>query len=224
MRQLTILMAALLCLLVPLAALAEDAAPAERVDYSDIDLSGATLEELRELRDRIDRQIESMETVEDKRYESGTYAVGIDIPVGTYLVLEEERGIFPSVTIRRGPEATSELLGYELIVNQAVLQLTAGTYLTLNDAVAYPFDRAPAISFEDGVGEEGGYWVGVQIPAGRYRIVPDDKAPLSNFSVYSGVVGTNPQTLRFELIYEPVELDLETGQYVVLSGCTLQAE
>ena len=80
MRQLTILMAALLCLLVPLAALAEDAAPAERVDYSAIDLSGATLEELRELRDRIDRQIESMETVEDKRYESGTYAVGIDIP------------------------------------------------------------------------------------------------------------------------------------------------
>ena len=223
MRRLALILAALLSCLLPLTALAEAEAP-EPVDYSAIDLTGASLQELLDLRERINKQIAALESNGSRFYESGTYAVGIDIPVGIYLILEEEHSIFPTLTVRQGASADSQLLNYEMIINQAVVQLTAGTYLTISDAVAYPFDSAPESGLVDGIGAEGGYWVGVQIPAGRYLVVPDEKAPISNFSVFSGILGTNAQTLRFELIHEPVELEMETGQYVVLSGCTLQAE
>ena len=228
MRKLSFILAALILMLLSCAALAEAGEPAaeasEPVDITAIDLSQATLEELRALRERVNQRITELETNDNRLYESGTYAVGIDIPAGIYLVLEEEHSIFPSITLRRGATADSQLISYEMIINQAVIQLTAGTFFTITDAVAYPFDRAPDSGLQDGIGEEGGYWVGVQIPAGRYRIVPDDKAPLSNFSIYSGVLGTGAQTLRFELIYDPLEVDLETGQYIVLSGCSLYSE
>lgn len=226
MRKTALILAALLCLALP-AAIGETtpaAADAGPIDYVEIDLSQATLEDLLDLRDRVQRRIDELEANNVRTYASGSYAVGIDIPAGVYLVREQEHSIFPSVMVRRGAAVDSELLSYEMIINQAVIQLSAGTYLTLSDAVAYPFDSAPDAGLQDGVGTEGGYWVGVQIPAGRYTVRPDENAPLSSFSVYSGILGTNAQTLRFELIYDATELELETGQYITLSGCSLYEE
>ena len=215
---------------VPSATAAVEEAPAEQAgaeegaagSFDDLDLSQATLEELYDLLARVTRQIDLLKTDNSSFYASGTYAVGTDIPVGVYLVLEEDHAIFPSVMVRQGPAAESALNSYEMIINQAVIQLTAGTYVTFNDAIAYPFDSAPDAGLTKGVGAEGGYWVGIQIPAGHYLVTADEKAPLSSFSLYSGVLGTNAQLLRFELVYDPIELYLETGQYIALSGCSIQ--
>ena len=230
MRKFALLLAMLLCLALPQTALAEaETEPAEveaqtPVSLAEIDLSNASLEELLDLRERVSQRIDELKTDGPKCYGSGTYAVGLEIPVGVYLVLEEDHSIFPSVMVRQGASADSQLLYYEMLIHQAVIQLTPGTYLTLSDALAYPFDEAPEAGLVDGVGEEGGYWIGVQVPAGRYMIRPDDNAPLSSFSIYSGILGTNAQTLRFELIYEETEVILETGQYIMLSGCSLYEE
>ena len=59
------------------------------------------------------------------------------------------------------------------------------------------------------------------LPAGRYAARPAEKAPLSSYSVYSGILGTGAQLLKFEVLHETVALELQEGEYVELSGCTL---
>ena len=224
MRKLAILLSIILMLL-PFAALAEETAAPEASEFpAGIDVSGLSLEELKALRDQITARIEELEADSPHVYESGTYAVGSDIPAGIYLVVEDEYGIFPSVIVREGATADSHLENYELIINQAVMQLNAGTYVTFNDSIAYPYDSAPEMGLVDGVGDEGGYWVGVQIPAGSYRIEANDKAPLSSYSIYTGILGTEAQLVRFELVYDPIETELVTGQYIALSGCSIYAQ
>ena len=221
MRKLVLILSVVL-MLIPFAALAETAetaaAPAE------IDISDLSLEELKALRDQINSRIEQLEEDSPHVYEGGTYAVGSDIPAGIYLVLEDEYGIFPSVIVREGAATDSHLESYEIVLNQAVIQLTAGTYVIFNDAVAYPYDSAPEATLVDGVGEEGGYWVGVQIPAGKYLISAADKAPLSSYSIYAGILGTDAALIRFEVVNDPIEIELVTGQYISLSGCTISAQ
>lgn len=219
-----VLFLSIILMLIPASVLAEAAAPGAIVSPDEIDVSAFSLEELKALRDRINVRIEELEGESPHVYESGTYAVGSDIPAGIYLVLEDEYGIFPSVIVREGAATDSHLENYELVINQAVIQLTDGTYVTFNDSVAYPYDNAPEAGLTDGVGEEGGYWVGVQIPAGRYLIESDDKAPLSSYSIYTGILGTGAQLVRFERVYDPIEIDLVTGQYISLPGCTITAQ
>ena len=224
MRKLAMLLSIILMLL-PFAALAEETAAPEASEFpAGIDVSGLSLEELKALRDQITVRIEALEADSPHVYESGTYAVGSDIPAGIYLVVEDEYGIFPSVIVREGATADSHLENYELVINQAVMQLNADTYVTFNDSIAYPYDSAPEMGLIDGVGEEGGYWVGVQIPAGSYRIEANDKASLSSYSIYTGILGTEAQLVRFELVYDPIETELVTGQYIALSGCSIYAQ
>ena len=69
----------------------------------------------------------------------------------------------------------------------------------------------------DGLVCEGAYLVGKQLPAGDYRVVMADKAPLSSYSVYSGIVGSGKEELiKFEVLHGETELTLEAGDYSLL--------
>ena len=217
MRRIAFLLAGLMLLLALPGALAESGKP----DYAGLDLTQASLDELKDLYERIALEIESRDTAEAPFFPSGTYAAGLDMPAGIYLVREDEHGIFPSMTVRRGSMPDSPLESYEIIIKQAVVQISTGTFVTLTDAVAYPFESVTEDWLAGGEAGEGGYWVGPQIPEGTYRIVADEKAPLSSYSVYSGILGTNPQLERFETVNDEIETALVSGQYIVLSGCSI---
>ena len=69
---------------------------------------------------------------------------------------------------------------------------------------------------------EGAYLVGKQLPEGDYLVNVADKAPLSSYSVYSGIVGSGKEELiKFEVLHAETELTLETGNYIELSGATM---
>ena len=75
---------------------------------------------------------------------------------------------------------------------------------------------------EDGVVAEGAYLVGRQLPAGDYLVSAMDKAPLSSYSVYSGIVGSGKEELiKFEVLHGQSEVTLATGDYIELSGATM---
>ena len=64
--------------------------------------------------------------------------------------------------------------------------------------------------------------MGKQLPAGTYRVAVADKAPLSSYSVYSGIVGSGKEELlKFEVLHEETELTLEAGEYIELSGAVM---
>jgi len=188
------------------------------------DLSGLTLSELYDLRRSVDRRIEELENAGVKpQYESGTYRVGVDMPEGVYVLQDNGVALFPSVLVRAGGGDGGEVLNYELVIPTAVMRFVSGSFVTLSDVTAYPFELAPEVGLDqEGSAFEGGYWVGEQIPAGYYRVLPDEKAPLSSYSVYDDVPGAGAHLLKFEVVDEPLELMLDPGQYINMSGCGIQ--
>lgn len=209
-------LAALLAALVLLAAApSATAAPA-------LDLNVLSLEELYGLRQQIDAQIAALESATGAvLYESGGYRVGTDIPAGDYALYENSDAVFASAVVRAGDSEESELVTYHLINGQAVIRLVPDTWLTLSEATAVPISQAEAVS--DGFAGEGGYLVGVTLPAGTYTAVPLEKAPLSSYSVYSGILGSNAQLLKFEVLHEATPITLAEGEYIELSGCGLES-
>ena len=187
---------------------------------TELDLSDMTLEQLYAAREAIDARIDALEQHGSvQSYDSGSYLIGRDIPAGDYVLVENENAVFASVIVREGVTADSRLMVHHLINRQAVVRLNEGKWLTLTEARAWPLNQAPAAA--SAPGNEGGYLVGATLPAGRYAVSVIDKAPLSSYSVYDGVLGADERLLRFEVIRETTEITLNEGEYIELSGCCL---
>jgi hypothetical protein len=184
--------------------------------------SGLELEELYQVREELDRAISALENrAEAAPCADGTYRVGVDLPEGDYVLREREDAMLASVVIRAGDSSDSPLLLHKLVNGQAVVHLVRDTWVTLSELRAWPMGSEPLTGREDGSVGEGAYLVGEQLPAGSYRATRDEKAPLSNYSVYSGILGTNAVLTRFEILREDGELTLEDGDYIELNGCVL---
>ena len=206
----------LFCALLALCALVGAAAHAA----VPVDLSGMTLEELYEMRALLDGRIAALEADSGVRvYESGSYVVGRDIPAGDYVLIENADAVFASVLVRADDSEESDLVTHHLINNRAVVRLAAETWVTLSEATAWPIESAP--DEVPGTGE-GGYLVGSHLPPGSYTITPLDKAPLSSYSVYDGILGSGEQLTKFEVLHKDVDIDLTAGEYIELSGCRLR--
>ena len=185
------------------------------------DFSGLSLEELYEVRSQLDAEILEAERASGMQvYESGSYVVGTDIPAGDYVLVENSDAVFASVIVRSGSSEDADLVAYHLINNRAVIRLRAGTWLTLSEATACPLGMAGDYLMGKLSGE-GGYLVGSMLPAGRYIVSPMEKAPLSSYSVYDGILGTDARLTKFEALSDNVEIELGEGDYIELSGCTI---
>lgn len=199
------------------AALALLLMPAARGEY---DIDCMSLESLYTLREAVNARISELEqAASQKVYDSGTYKVGSDIPIGDYVLMENEGAVFASVIVRTDESEDSDLVSHHLINGQAVIRLREDTWLTLSEARAYPLSQAPRD--DDGVYGEGGYWVGQTLPAGTYALSPADKAPLSSYSVYDGILGTDAQLTKFEVLHGTIAITVRAGEYIELSGCGL---
>ena len=193
---------------------------AARAAAPDFDYSTLSISELYELREQLDELIEAKEAEGSVGfYEDGTYLVGSDLPVGDYAIQERENAMFASVVVRAGKTADDPLILHKLISGQADVHLVRNTWVTLSEVRAWPLGAEPSLMSEDGVVGEGAYLVGKQLPEGNYRVSVADRAPLSSYSVYSGIVGSGKEELiKFEVLHEDTELELEAGEYVELSG------
>ena len=190
---------------------------------ADYDYTNLTLDELLELRAQLDEVIEAKEAEESVGfYEDGTYLVGSDLPVGDYAIQERENAMFASVVVRAGKTADDPLILHKLISGQADVHLVRNTWVTFSEVRAWPLGAEPSLMGEDGAVGEGAYLVGKQVPAGTYRVAVADRAPLSSYSVYSGIVGSGKEELlKFEVLHEEAELALEAGEYIELSGAVM---
>lgn len=190
---------------------------------ADYDYSSLSVSELYALRAQLDEIIEAKEAEESVGfYENGTYLVGSDLPVGDYAIQEKENAMFASVIVRAGKGEEDPLILHKLVSGQADVHLVRNTWVTFSEVRAWPLGAEPSLIGEDGVVREGAYLVGKQLQAGDYLVKVADKAPLSSYSVYSGIVGSGKEELlKFEVLHGEAELTLESGNYVELSGATM---
>ena len=130
--------------------------------------------------------------------------------------------MFASVVVRAGKGDEDPLILHKLISGQADVHLVRNTWVTFSEVRAWPLGAEPSLMDENGVVGEGAYLVGKQLPVGSYTVSVADKAPLSSYSVYSGIVGSgNEELIKFEVLHAEAELTLETGNYIELSGATM---
>ena len=100
-------------------------------------------------------------------YSSGKYKVGVDIPAGEYfLQATAERGGYFSVTSDSNGDNILENEGFE---NQHYITIQDGQYLELKRITALSVNDMSKI-FDASNLEEGMYRVGIDIPAGEYRL------------------------------------------------------
>lgn len=99
---------------------------------------------------------------------SGMYKVGSDIPAGEY-VLIANRGAYFAITSDSSGSFES-ILANDNFDSRSIVSVNDGEYLELKGCKAYPFTEAPAVDKSSGILESGMYKVGVDIPAGEYKV------------------------------------------------------
>lgn len=107
-------------------------------------------------------------TAPENVFKSGMYKVGSDIPAGEY-VLITDRGAYFAVTSDSSGSLDS-ILANDNFNSRSIVSVSDGQYLELKGCKAYPFAEAPAVDKSSGVLESGMYKVGVDIPAGEYKV------------------------------------------------------
>ena len=188
---------------------------------AEIEIGDLSLDALYELREAVNTRIAELEQQQfsHQYYASGLYHVDEDIPAGDYVLIENEGAVFASVVVRKEAAEDSDLISHHLINGQAVIRLRPDTWVTLLEASAFPVKGVSA--YGSGSYGEGGYWVDKTLPAGHYTILPMEKAPLSSYSIYNGILGTNAQLTRFEVLHGAIDIQLNAGDYIELSGCEM---
>ncbi|MDO4355539.1 MAG: hypothetical protein Q4E13_03375 [Clostridia bacterium] len=188
-----------------------------------IDPATATLEELIEARDRIDAEIDARRIAEAASFASGSYVVGEDMPAGSYVIYPDESSRVSSIAVRALVKDEEQLVAFESVRVQAVVEVSDGQTLELTNATAMPLEFSDAVDLSAEDVCNGGYLVGVHLPAGTYRLAPVKDALLPSYSVQNAPTGRTASILAFAVIHESVEITLEEGNYIQLTNCVLTA-
>lgn len=150
-------------------------------------------------------------------YKPGMYKVGVDISAGVYRVdALDGDGYFSVCSDSSGK--SSSILFNDIFDSYVYILLEDGQYLTLSRSVALESKGIPAAQPEDGVFSDGTFRIGVDIPAGEYKIVgtSDDS--------YYRLMGTpqceydKQEFITADYVESAVYQTLEDGQYLTLEG------
>lgn len=160
----------------------------------------------------------------------GSYRVGEDVPAGDYLIYADENmGIdtgshFASggeFEVRESTSADADLVLYDGVDTFAFVTITDGQYLKLDKCSLYPIDYTNKIDTT----KEGGFRVGVDIPAGEYKVVEDDdddevlSYPLiSVYSSYASMI----DLVTCQEVSGSGYIEVQAGQYLVLDDCHIE--
>ena len=103
-----------------------------------------------------------------KMYNSGMYKVGVDLPAGEY-VLVGNSAYFQIAKDSTG--VLESIIANDNFNNRSIITVQDGQYVTLTRCTAYAFKDAPKVNPENGFLREGMYKVGVDLPAGEYKVI-----------------------------------------------------
>ena len=165
------------------------------------------------------------ETVEDNVIKAGTYKVGSEIEAGTYLVTSDG-GLFGSYMelTKDSSGQFDSIISNENFDTHTFIEVKDGEYLKIDDSSMVLVDDTTKIS-HNGKLEDGMYRVGIDIPAGEYKVIPVEG---STFGAYLEVT-TNARhnfdgIVANESFENPTYITVKDGQYLTLSSCYIEVE
>lgn len=151
-------------------------------------------------------------------YQPGRYIAGTDIPAGEYMLLRlpEAESCAYYIYDSKEPGTAGEPLEFCNFQYNVVLTLEPGQTLLLSGCTASPVNQVPQIDHREGQG----YKVGIQIPAGTYRLA---KTAGYQSAIY---IGPRASTRRgnmtdYAFLTGDSYVTVAEGQYLLLVGCSL---
>lgn len=149
----------------------------------------------------------------DNPYIPGMYKVGSDLPAGEYLFAADSSGGYVCVSSDSNKD---DIVENEIVKRYWFATVEDGQYLVVRGC-AFVFASDVIININaDGSFGEGMYRVGVDIPAGEYKLTTDDSG---YWSIYGG--SELPLDIVSNDLFDASSyVTVKDGQYLKISDCT----
>lgn len=197
----------------------------------------ADSEELEESKKESAEVSEESENTEESENENtvepivseGSYRVGEDVSAGDYIIYADDyMGIdtgshFVSggeFEVRESTSADANLVLYDGVDTFVFVTITDGQYLKLDKCSLYPIDYTDKIDTT----KEGGFRVGIDIPAGEYKVVEDGDDEVLSYpliSVYSSYASMI-DLVTCQDVSGSGYIEVQDGQYLILDDCHIE--
>ena len=153
-------------------------------------------------------------------YGVGMYRVGIVIPEGIYYITSDEESCYY--------EVYQELRDYcyfnDFFENFTFVKLEAGDYFLLDRGTFRAEQDIPKIGPNGDRYDSGTYRVGVDIPAGTYRIYADKLTDAATVGITDEPRGSRTDYDEYEYFYGNITVTVENGDYLEVRGASFAAE
>ena len=107
-----------------------------------------------------------------KKYKSGQYKVGVDLPAGEYVAIAKGDAYIEVASDSSG--AMTSIVANDIFANRSIITVSNGQYLKIQNCELYAFNDAPKTqTTKDGFLLSGMYKVGVDLPAGEYKVISE---------------------------------------------------
>ncbi|MDT8901882.1 hypothetical protein [Anaeroselena agilis] len=147
-----------------------------------------------------------------KTYRSGQYKVGVDIPAGEYIAIARDKAY---IEIAKNATGTLDsILANDIFLNRSIISVNDGEFLKIQGCELYSFKDAPKPQERNGFLPSGMYKVGVDLPAGEYKIISEGGQSYAEISSTSR--HTLDDIISNELFTNEMYIQVSNGQYVKL--------
>lgn len=150
-------------------------------------------------------------------YSEDYYKVGVDIPAGTYIA-------YPTSNYGGYYGIYSDANGDDIVANnnfdgQNYFTVSSGQYLDLTRCEARPVSQRLKVEYENGYLTEGQYLVGVDVPAGEYKLTST-----SDYGAYYALTsdGNSDNIISNDNFDNSRYVYISNGQYLELVRCKMK--
>lgn len=154
-------------------------------------------------------------------YSAGTYKVGTDIPAGEYCIFAESHKYSGYYCVNSDSTGDfGSIIGNDNFDYNAFVTVYDGQYIELSRAIAVPVSAIDGVSYKIDTSGSGTFRVGVDIPAGEYKLNND-----SEFSGYYCVYNSSDphaDIVTNDNFKGQTYITVSDGQYLLLSRCKIE--
>lgn len=167
-------------------------------------------------------------TIDEPGFESGMYKIGQDMPAGEYKLYSTEglSGVSYFEIAKDSSNTIESIIANDNFYSFTYVTLAEGQYFKLTDARAVPVNDAAVSDPENGKYSSGMYKVGFDIPAGEYKVFPEEDSTLGYgyYEITSNSAHVLDSIIANDNFEDPRYITLKEGQYVKLNEAYIEAK
>lgn len=155
---------------------------------------------------------------EAKYYRAGQYKIPNDLPAGEYVVIADGNSYIEVTKDSTG--SFDSIIANDMFKNRSIISVKEGQYLKVQNGKIYEFSKAPKVKDKEGLLSSGMYKVGVDFPAGEYKVI--SKGRDSYIEISSTSSHQFDDILSNDLFQGDRYIKVSDGQYLKFFNCEIK--